>query len=327
MDGPCHFHCMSRIINKQFLLGAEEKEMFCKLMRKVEAFSGCSVLTFAVMDNHFHILLAENDAEELSDKSFLDRCHALYSGKAWHELRQAFLGIKLNGSPAALLSFKQKYIRRMHNVSEFMQTLLSRFSQWFNRRHDRLGPLWCGRFKSVLIEGRKDVLQVLAAYIDLNPLRAGLVNDPLSYRWCGVGEAVAGCGAARNGLIQLYSTVGSVPVMEALGAVVDWRSIQEHYYRLLVQRGTEQTGPDGRVVKHGIESAHAASIISDGGRLSICDALAYRSGYFTTGAILGSHEFLLEKQAWWNDRMRLKHPRSPIPVLTLAGGVLAVGRI
>ena len=70
----------------------------------------------------------------------------------------------------------------MHDVSAFMKTLLQRFTQWYNLRMERSGPLWEGRFKSVLVEGKPGALMAMAGYIDLNPLRAGMVEDPLRYR-------------------------------------------------------------------------------------------------------------------------------------------------
>jgi hypothetical protein len=53
-----------------------------------------------------------------------------------------------------------------------------------------LGTLWEGRFKSVLVEGTGQTLSTMAAYIDLNPVRAGIVKDPADYRWSGYAEAV-----------------------------------------------------------------------------------------------------------------------------------------
>ncbi|MCH8473959.1 MAG: hypothetical protein LAT55_01880, partial [Opitutales bacterium] len=51
-------------------------------------------------------------------------------------------------------------------------------------------PLWSEKFKSVLVEGRANALKVVAAYIDLNPVRAGLVKDPGKYAYSGYGESV-----------------------------------------------------------------------------------------------------------------------------------------
>jgi hypothetical protein len=47
---------------------------------------------------------------------------------------------------------------------------------------------------------RKPTLALMAAYIDLNPVRAGIVADPKHYRWCGYAEAVAGIKMAKEGI-------------------------------------------------------------------------------------------------------------------------------
>jgi hypothetical protein len=58
------------------------------------------------------------------------------------------------------------------------------------------------RFKSVLVEDG-EALRTMALYIDLNPLRAGLVADPKDYRWTGYGEACGGSKRARRGLCRV----------------------------------------------------------------------------------------------------------------------------
>ncbi len=60
--------------------------------------------------------------------------------------------------------------------------------------------LWADRFKSLLIEGG-EALAAVAAYIELNPVRAGLCADPKDYRYCGYAEALAkGSPLARQGI-------------------------------------------------------------------------------------------------------------------------------
>src|SRR5580692_11758767 len=65
----------------------------------------------------------------------------------------------------------------MYDISIFIKELKGRFAQWYNRRHGRYGVLWAERFKSLLIEGG-EALAAVAAYIELNPVRAGLCADP-----------------------------------------------------------------------------------------------------------------------------------------------------
>jgi putative transposase len=115
------------------------------------------------------------------------------NGLKW-ELEQR-RGFGDGGTAAEAL--REQWFGRMWDVSQFMKVLKQRFSQWFNGRHARRGTLWEERFRSVLVEGRGHALRTMAAYIDLNPVRAGICEDPKDYRWCGYGEAVAGGGQAR----------------------------------------------------------------------------------------------------------------------------------
>ena len=97
-----------------------------------------------------------------------------------------------------------------------MRVLKQLFSQWFNSGHARKGTLWEERFRSVVVEGG-DALRTVAWYIDLNPIRAGIVSEPEAYRWCGYGEAVAGVSRARQGLkLLLQSFVAGIKSTEPL---------------------------------------------------------------------------------------------------------------
>ena len=56
-DRTCCYHTMSRTAGGELLFGEIEKEAFRKILRRMERFSGVEVLTYAVMGNHFHLLL------------------------------------------------------------------------------------------------------------------------------------------------------------------------------------------------------------------------------------------------------------------------------
>jgi REP element-mobilizing transposase RayT len=68
------------------------------------------------------------------------------------------------------------------NLSRGMQYLNGVYTQWFNRRHERYGHLFQGRFKSIVVEKESYLLE-LARYIVLNPVRAGLVRSARDWRW------------------------------------------------------------------------------------------------------------------------------------------------
>src|SRR5438105_4435071 len=85
-----HYHCISRVVDRQFLLGADEKEKFIELMRLYERLCGVRVITYCVMSNHFHILLeVPQRPEQLpSDEELLALLEEVYSETGIEGFRQ-----------------------------------------------------------------------------------------------------------------------------------------------------------------------------------------------------------------------------------------------
>ena len=61
---PVLYHVNSRVVDRRFVLGTGEKEKFRTYMRMQENFSGCRVLTYCVLSNHFYILLEVSPMSE-----------------------------------------------------------------------------------------------------------------------------------------------------------------------------------------------------------------------------------------------------------------------
>ena len=81
LEGTGYYHCMSRTIEKRFIMGEREKEYFVELMRNLAQFSGLRILTYSIMSNHFHILLQCPQREDVSDRLLLERLRAIYPAK------------------------------------------------------------------------------------------------------------------------------------------------------------------------------------------------------------------------------------------------------
>jgi REP element-mobilizing transposase RayT len=185
-------------------------------MRMQEKFTGCRVVSYCLMCNHFHLLLEVPPMAVggLTDVELLKRLSAIYSesfvaGVA-KELADARVAVyaQESGLEEALAAVHKRFTYRMQDLGEFMKGLLQRFTQWFNRAHSRTGRLWEDRFKSVIVEDGV-AARTIAAYIDLNPVRAGMVKDPAEYRWSSYGEAVGGGNKgngkkAREGLVRAF---------------------------------------------------------------------------------------------------------------------------
>jgi len=292
-------HAMSRIVGGEMLLRNREKEVLRKMLWKVADFCGVEVLTYCIMSNHFHVLVLVPEKDRVvSDAELLRRFKVLYPKPTkFQTVEFARLEKALQEGNEDALAVRERLLSRMHDLSEFMKTLKQRFSIWYNRNHDnRKGTLWMDRFKSVLVEGEGNPLLTMAAYIDLNPVRAGLSEDPKDYRWCGYAEAVAGSETARKGLSWIWAgRIGNGGVRVALAS----------HRSLIFGKGSSPWTHRGKL----IDQKMAEKVLNEQkGELPVAAVLRCRARYFTDGAILGSEEFVRSHAARWQAERGRKRP-------------------
>ncbi|MBC2601660.1 transposase, partial [Puniceicoccus vermicola] len=268
-----YYHVMSRTVNGEALFGDREREVLRKMIWQVADFSGIRVVTYAVMKNHFHVLVEVPAEVSISDEELVRRYRRLYPKPTpWNPMRAEVLEGHLRDHTLEGMDLRKSLLRRMGDVSWMMKTLKQRFTLWFNRSRDRFGPLWCERFKSVLVEGDRWALRTVAAYIDLNAVRAGLVEDPKDYRFCGYAEAIGGGRMARAGL--------SVVDKDLAG-----------YRQTLYGAGAGEKDE-----KKSISREEAVRVLEEEkGKLPLSVVLRCRVRYFTDGMVLGSPSFVEEQ--------------------------------
>jgi hypothetical protein len=185
---------------------------------------------------------------------------------------------------------RRKWLARMWSLSAFVQSVKQRFSVWYNRNNKRRGTLWEERFKSVIALGPEAVAS-MAAYIDLNPVRAGIVTDPKDYAWSGYGRAAAGDKKAAGGLRRaLCEMDGAMLLSEA-----EKRRPLEWYRSWIYMRGVERgVRPDGEPMKRGVKVEEAEKVMEAGGVIPAIEMLQQRVRYFTDGLVVGSKGLLEE---------------------------------
>jgi hypothetical protein len=163
------------------------------------------------------------------------------------------------GSEAFAEAIRSRFTYRMHDLSEFMRTLMQRMTRWFNREHKRTGTLWEERFKSVIVESG-DASRMMAAYIDLNPVRAGMVKDPAEYRWSSYGEAVGG-GAKGNGKKAREGLVRAIMGHKGAGFDAEkWKEAAKVYRKMLGLALERKAGRAGEMVQAAKEKRHEAKV-------------------------------------------------------------------
>lgn len=286
------YHVMSRTCGGDIWFDDVAREALRRIIWRMAEFSGIKIVTYCLMGNHFHLLAEvphrqtwlERFAGPDGETKLFQHLSILYSKIYLGLLRDELSDLRQRGM-ASLADQKITALKkRFCDLSLFVKEIKERFSRWFNKRRGRRGTLWMDRFKSMLVEGKGEALCTMAAYIDLNPVRAGLVKDPKDYRWCGYAEALGGSRRAQRGLCK------------ALGKPVDgWKSAgaAEVYRCLLHTDGREiKDAQNENVIRCGVSTESARAVLSEKGKLSTSELVRLRVRYFTDGLALGSKEFV-----------------------------------
>jgi len=271
IEGPACYHVITRLVAGTPRLPAGEKEAFRRLMRAYETFCGVRVLTYALMGTHVHLLVEVPAPEPVGEAELVRRMRAIYPGRELRLRLAQWAQWRASGREEDVRAEQARLRARMYDLSAFMKPLKQRFSQGYNRRMGRRGTLWEDRFKSLVVERGKDALCTVAAYIDLNPVRAGLAQDPKAYRWSGYAEALGGSARAREGLARVLWPDGAAA----------WSRVQAAYRRMLLSSGEAP-----------VDAARVARVLREGGRLSRAELLRCRVRYFSDGVALGSRAFV-----------------------------------
>jgi REP element-mobilizing transposase RayT len=260
------------------LLNDSEKERFRKIMRAVASFAGVEVMTYAFMTNHLHLLLMVPPKCDIAEKEVMHRIKGLYGRVRATNVSMELRDLRDSDRDDEAAELLAGYTYRMNDLSQFMKMVMQRFTQSYNKRHNRRGHLWEQRFKSVLVEGKPDAISTMAAYIDLNPVRAGIVNDPKAYHFCGYGEAVAGNKVARRGMKHICR------ILDHDG---NWASNGSIYRKHLFMQAGAHANKSSAINHEKIQE-----VLDVEGRLSKAELLHCKIRYLSDGVVFGGKVFV-----------------------------------
>lgn len=199
-----YYHIISHTVwEAQRPFTDREKRVFVSLLRKLTKGYLIDVISFVLMDNHFHLLVKVFPHFLFSQEEILSRAKRIFSQD----------------------SIKQKpveyWMEKLSDISSFVKDLKGRFAQWYNLTTGRKGHLWHDRFKSILIGDPRALLSV-AAYIELNPIRAGISKTLLDYNFT-----------------SYSSRMGGEKWLLPLNEIADGLNLEE-YRRILFELGIEK---------------------------------------------------------------------------------------
>lgn len=183
LDDTPYYHCISRCVRRAYLCGNDpvtgknfdhRKRWLVTRIKQLSAQFAIDVCAYAVMSNHYHLVLHVNqaDAESWTDEEVIKRWTGLFprNGALVETL------IKNNSSKAAQKQLNLKvalWRDRLADISWFMRCVNETVARDANREDQCSGRFWEGRFKSQALLDEKALVTCMA-YVDLNPIRAGL---------------------------------------------------------------------------------------------------------------------------------------------------------
>lgn len=187
LDDTPYYHCISRCVRRAHLCGDDpitgqnfdhRKQWLVSCIKQLSASFAIDVCAYAVMSNHYHLVLFvdQEKASTLSDKEVIRRWTKIFPRNVaiLETLRQN------SKSRAAQRQMKQQvtlWRERLSDISWFMRCLNEHVARRANKEDDCRGRFWEGRFKSQALLDEKALVTCMA-YVDLNPIRAG-VSDSL----------------------------------------------------------------------------------------------------------------------------------------------------
>jgi len=267
-----------------------EKDFMLDLIKRLSALYFTEILGFCLMGNHFHLLVKMIPDYRFTDDEIQKRFEAFY------------------GDSRAFAEGQIPYWReKLSNLSEFIREIKVGFARYYNRRHNRHGYFWGDRFKSVIVEKGETLINCLA-YIDLNPLRAGLVERPEEYRWNSLGYHVQ-----TNNRDKFLSTDFGLKEFN----IKSRKERIRRYRRYVYEAGSLNQPKKGSLMV--IDEKVLAEERSRDFKLSRRDRFRYRTRYFTDSGVIGSKEFVAENYKRFKHLFHSKHEKKPKPIKGLDG--------
>jgi putative transposase len=164
------YHVMSRTALDGYPLLAFKKDYLVELIKHMANLFFTEIFGYCVMGNHFHALVKMIPEYHFTDEEVKKRLVRFYGEK------------KAPVGEAQLPMMRQK----LASLAEFVREIKVNFTRFYSKRNGRRGYFWRDRFKSLIVE-RGETLVNCLAYIDLNPVRVGIVDKSEDYRWNSLG--------------------------------------------------------------------------------------------------------------------------------------------
>jgi REP element-mobilizing transposase RayT len=262
---PGFYHCVSRCVRRAFLCGEDRytglnfdhrKRWIEKRLRELADCFAISVYAFAIMDNHLHLVVHVDSQAVLhwSAEEVGRRWASLFPVRKGGEVdRQACetRARTIADDPARCAIVRE----RLASLSWFMRCLCEPIARRANREDGCTGRFWEGRYKCQALLDDHAVLACMA-YVDLNPVRAGLAKSVASSRHTSARRRLASGESRHRAGARLLPVFGSSNSDVVAICARDYLALVEWTGRSIRFKGrADPTGPPFVRTTHGVITA------------------------------------------------------------------------
>jgi REP element-mobilizing transposase RayT len=280
--GYYHVHAKVACCKGEYHLKARKVQR--KLLETIKHYASayrCDVASVCIMGNHWHAVFKFDCYEDLGDEEIFQRAKMLYPSKGSQKILRQWTPSK----------WKQ-FNKRLFNISELMRNIQMHFARWYNREFDRQGKFWGDRFKSTYLSDLKAVRDCML-YLELNPVRAGIVNKPEEYK----GSSLYLRDIGKDDCLLSLSNIFGVE---------DKKTNLKEYKAMIYYRGAIKTKErQASIPKNVVDAEEKRGFKSRG-------VFAKRIRYFVDGIAIGTSEEIEKHIAKLREANKYQKRKNPI---------------